>query len=356
MKSGREVVGYISTYGKVNGVSVQIQKEMIDRYCQLNHVICSQIFMDVGQRANRDEEGRKRAEILGLSAKKWSIMYEQWEKMLLKIREGKVGIILVDSRVRVQGIGAERKKVFQALVQKYDVKVIDVGEYIPPQEDKKEKAIIYTFLKEDESSVIQIKNIDAYYQAAVHHGWAVAALYIDKGLQHGTLYQKMIQNCMEKKCNALIVHSAFYLNRNAGEFFQNLIDFREQGISLYSLKEGRLCIAEKEDYFFKRLKIAVYGTAESRTQELFQDLLQERVEVFCRLRTKWKISGWYIEEKNRDALKDLEGHIGEYDLILIDNVRSLNKWTCHIFKIWERLDRKPIFCMSKGEIITWMKE
>ena len=47
MKSGREVVGYISTYGKVNGVSVQIQKEMIDRYCQLNHVICSQIFMDV---------------------------------------------------------------------------------------------------------------------------------------------------------------------------------------------------------------------------------------------------------------------------------------------------------------------
>lgn len=191
MKSGREVVGYISTYGKVNGVSVQIQKEMIDRYCQLNHVICSQIFMDVGQRVNRDEEGRKRAEILGLSAKKWSIMYEQWEKMLLKIREGKVGIILVDSRVRVQGIGAERKKVFQALVQKYDVEIIDVGESTPPEEDKKKRAVIYTFLKADETSIIQIKNIDAYYQVAVHHRWAVAALYIDKDLQHGNKYQKM---------------------------------------------------------------------------------------------------------------------------------------------------------------------
>ena len=359
MKSGREVVGYISTYGKVNGVSVQIQKEMIDRYCQLNHVICSQIFMDVGQRASRDEEGRKRAEILGLSAKKWSIMYEQWEKMLLKIREGKVGIILVDSRVRVQGIGAERKKVFQALVQEYDVKVIDVGELTPPQEDKKEKAIIYTFLKEDESSVIQIKNIDAYYQAAVHHGWAVAALYIDKGLQHGNKHQKMRQNCMERKCHAVIVHSAFYLNRNAGEFFQNLIDFKEKGITLYSLKEGMICAADKEDYFFKPLRIAVYDAAESRTQEMFQDLLQERAEVFCKLRTNWKIKGWYMEEKGkkeRKALGNLENHIEEYDLILIDNVRSLNKWTCHIFKIWERLDRKPIFYMSKGEIVTWMKE
>lgn len=62
------------------------------------------------------------------------------------------------------------------------------------------------------------------------------------------------------------------------------------------------------------------------------------------------------EKKERKALENLENHIEEYDLILIDNVRSLNKWTCHIFKIWERLDMKPIFCMSKGEIITWMKE
>lgn len=359
MKNSREIVGYISTYGKTNGVSVQIQKQMIDRYCQSNHVICSQIFMDVGQRANRDEEGRKRAELLGLSSKKWSIMYEQWEKMLLKIKEGKIGTILVDSRVRVQGIGVERKRVFQSLIQKYDVKVIDVGEYIPPQEDKKEKAIIYTFLKEDESSVIQIKNIDAYYQAAVHHGWAVAALYIDKGLQHGNKHQKMRQNCMERKCHAVIVHSAFYLNRNAGEFFQNLIDFKEKGITLYSLKEGMICAADKEDYFFKPLRIAVYDAAESRTQEMFQDLLQERAEVFCKLRTNWKIKGWYMEEKGekeRKALGNLENHIEEYDLILIDNVRSLNKWTCHIFKIWERLDRKPIFYMSKGEIVTWMKE
>lgn len=141
MKNSREIVGYISTYGKTNGVSVQIQKQMIDRYCQSNHVICSQIFMDVGQRANRDEEGRKRAEILGLSAKKWSIMYEQWEKMLLKIKEGKIGTILVDSRVRVQGIGVERKRVFQSLIQKYDVEIIEVGELTPPEEDKKKKLL-----------------------------------------------------------------------------------------------------------------------------------------------------------------------------------------------------------------------
>ena len=88
MKKDREIVGYISTYGKQDGVSVQIQKEMIQRYCKFNHLVCSQIFMDVGQRANRDIEGRKRAKILGLSAKKWSIMYEQWEKMLLGIKAG----------------------------------------------------------------------------------------------------------------------------------------------------------------------------------------------------------------------------------------------------------------------------
>lgn len=359
MKNGREIVGYISTYEKTNGVSVQIQKEMIDRYCQSNHVICSQIFMDIGQRANRNEEGRKRAEFLGLSSKKWSIMYEQWEKMLLKIKEGKIGTILVDSRVRVQGIGVERKRVFQALIQKYDVEIIEVGELTPPEEDKKKKAVIYTFLKEDETSIIQIKNIDAYYQAAVHHRWAVAALYIDKGLQHDNKYQKMRQNCMERKCHAVIVHSAFYLNRNAGEFFQNLIDFKEKGISLYSLKEGMPCVADKENYFFEPLRIAVYDAAESRTQEMFQDLLQERVEVFCRLRTNWKIAEWYMEEKGekeRKALENLENHIEDYDLILIDNIRSLNKWTCHIFKVWERLGGKPIFCMNKGEIITWIRK
>ena len=68
---------------------------------------------------------------------------------------------------------------------------------------------------------------------------------------------------------------------------------------------------------------------------------------------------WYMEEKGekeRKSLENLENHIEEYDLILIDNVRSLNKWTCHIFKAWERLGGKPIFCMNKGEIITWIRK
>ena len=111
MKKDREIVGYISTYGKQDGVSVQIQKEMIQRYCKFNHLVCSQIFMDVGQRANRDIEGRKRAKILGLSAKKWSIMYEQWEKMLLGIKAGEIvydgPATKVDSEVLKQIYGRE---------------------------------------------------------------------------------------------------------------------------------------------------------------------------------------------------------------------------------------------------------
>lgn len=43
--------------------------------------------------------------------------------------------------------------------------------------------------------------------------------------------------------------------------------------------------------------------AESRTQEMFQDLLQERAEVFCKLRTNWKIEGWYMEKKGKKKEK-----------------------------------------------------
>ena len=66
-----------------------------------------------------------------------------------------------------------------------------------------------------------MENIDAYYQAAVHHRWAVAALYIDKGLQHGNKYQKMRQNCMERKCHAVIVHDVINIG---GEMKKSQLD------------------------------------------------------------------------------------------------------------------------------------
>ena len=50
MKKDREIVGYIGTYGKQDGVSVQIQKEMIQRYCKFNHLAVSYTHLDVYKR------------------------------------------------------------------------------------------------------------------------------------------------------------------------------------------------------------------------------------------------------------------------------------------------------------------
>ena len=66
MEKKRKIVGYISSFEASNQISLDIQRRMIERYCQRNHLYCEHIFCDIGTRTNRRVNEKARAEKLGL--------------------------------------------------------------------------------------------------------------------------------------------------------------------------------------------------------------------------------------------------------------------------------------------------
>ena len=353
MEKKRKIVGYISSFEASNQISLDIQRRMIERYCQRNHLYCEHIFCDIGTRTNRRVNEKARAEKLGLSSKKASIVYEQWEEMLCRIIEGEISVILVDSRIRVQGLGKVAKQIFEKVVSDHEVAIVEVG-LMPPDETAKMEAVIYSHTMKKEVSKKAIRRIDSLYSEAAHQGWAVASCYIDDTGSEKILYQKLKKEGSQGKFGAVFLQRACRLNRNVEAFFSCLMDFTEAQVNLYTIEEGMILMSKPQEYYCKPQKVAVFDRARSPAEEIGQELLKEIVTVFCRTKTEWTIKGWFLFDMDADqdkAFDELLAKVDQYDMIFINHLASLDWETSCWFDMKKRLQGKPIFCMKEGMVL-----
>lgn len=349
----RKIVGYISTFYEEAEASVIAQKEMIQRYCEEKKLVCHHIFCDKGRPHNRRQAEIAQAEELGLSTKRWRVVYEQLEEMLLQIKQDKIGTILVDS-VRRLHFRKQHKKVFEQLVKEHNVEIIEVG-LLPVIENEGKEAVIYYYTTEKDLPYIMLQRLDDLYKEAAHQGWAVKSLFIDNGLYSRPLYGRLLNETVDnKKYGAIFVYSLYYLNRSSLATFNILNNIMEQNIFLYSITEGEINMEKGERYFERKLKVAIYDRARSNAGQIEQLFLKEKMEIFCRIKTNWKIHGWYVtedEDKNQDVFNTLVNDIDKYDLIIVNHFASIHPSIHQFFKQKNLLKKKPIFCIKNGDII-----
>ena len=118
----RQLVGYARTYGCFH--SCEVQADLIQSYCDVHGLSCSQVYTDFTTHDRRSGECEYAKE-LGLPTARWFTVHPEFEKLLFDIKQGMIGSILVDTELRLEGSGIENE-VLQKLCTEHGVDIIPV--------------------------------------------------------------------------------------------------------------------------------------------------------------------------------------------------------------------------------------
>ena len=347
----KSIVGYVKTH--VSAEAGDIQESMILRYCQKEGIFCDKIYRDDGFSRPKVQD-MWRGERIGISVSRYSHSYAQWEKMLLRVIDGKIGTILVDNKVRLYS-SDEQKQAFEKICIQYQVKVIEVSTEHEPDVNIQRVAIYHFTDQAERRPTIVLNDMDRLYEYASRHGsWEVEHLYLDFSLNKCEQIRLSELVSSLDRYDIILVKSFYHINKKMMSFWKQLQKFRAVGICIVSLDEGELVSYEENELFEKSLKIAVYDKARSPMEERTQKLLIDRIRVFIKHKAKtWHIVKIYTDSARKDDRKQLHKLMEEadqFDLILMDTYGKVHEGTNQFYKFKSKVNL-PLYSLREGGVL-----
>lgn len=218
------------------------------------------------------------------------------------------------------------------------------------------KAAIYHFSNSTgERTYVYEKQIAELKMFASSLGYDVPDedIYFDKSLLRceGHNFKRLLNEC--DKYEALIVKDFYHINRNTGSCMTSMIHFQKKGLAVHTLLDGDFVLSEPA--FDKPLRVATYDciTGEPYKYDEIASVNDERFNVFCKLKTKWKICGEYRDHcKNQNngeqvQMMELIKNRDKYDIVLIINLCDIHWRTCDFVKIRRQLNL-DIYSLQEG--------
>lgn len=348
----KRTIAYIRVHDSKDRVSEQIQKNLINKYCESMGILCDAFYSDVGIQRRKTSD-LWRANCLGFASRRGMVMYPEWEKMLLEVQNGNIKVILVDSRTRLQG-NTTLSKVFNDTCLEHNVEVVEVSADVPPNSDVMPRVAIYHFTEiSNKRSSIVIRDIDQLYRFTSHHGWEVNHTYLDLSLKLSERkeFSQLLKNL--DRYDILIVKSLYHINLNMMTFFSSIQTIVQNGVRIISMEEGELNMFSYHDWKERRLSVAIYDRHRSLSEQEYSEIIQERLRIFVECKTKgWVISKIYIDEMGNREQCNLQRMVKEseqYDMVLVDTFGKIGDRVNLLYKFKNKIE-KPIFSLQEGGI------
>lgn len=350
MQERKEIVGYVRTYREWD-MTCLMQEKMILKFCHENDMRCKQIFCDRGNKKNRSAMDVERAKEIGISTQKWNAVFPEWEKLMLAIKEGWIGCILVDTVLRLY-CNQDQKHVLERLCQEHNVQVIEVGNHSSVCEMAKPKLAIYNYsVQPEERTTVTLKDIDSMYDFASQHyeGWEVS-LFLDLNLKR----RENLVRVLNTNVDVILVKSFFHIKRKTISFMNTAKILWEKNIKIVSVEEGRLDFIEDKILLENPMKIAIYDRFRSEHEREIKDIQIAKFETFVKCKTNgWIIDKAYIDDLGNDKQPELEKLLREanqFDLILTDTFGKLGDT---IICLKDILRKIPVYSLKEGAVVLY---
>lgn len=345
----KKIVGYIRTYSVHE--SGDVQRMLIERYCEANTINCSKIYQDKGYR-DRHVDEILRADKIGLPNKRFFHVFPDWECMMEAILDDEVDTILVDHKVRLYS-GVEQKTVFDKICQQKQVKIIEVASYDAPVSAEGISIALYHFTdKAERRPSIVTNDVDKLYKRVSQlKDWGTIHLYLDFSLRRYAQdqYDELVRNM--KNYKLLLVDSFYHLTKKTYTFWTKVDLFTASGVQMESMDEGLLSVDYSKEVLNRSLRVAIYDYARSMYELDRQALLLNVLKTFVEKNTeKWKIEKMCVDvftDKKRTALSEMMQEREKYDLIFVESFGKISEITNQYFKLKGKLGI-PIYSMREG--------
>lgn len=224
-----------------------------------------------------------------------------------------------------------------------------------------QRAAVYHFTDgSDKRPKIYKDQIEALKGYADSLGLDVTEVFCDKSLKRfeRTEFDRFL-SCSDQ-FDALIVVDYHHINKNTMECFRIMQQLRDQGVTIYSLRNGVFTF--EDDPFDKPLRVATYHSRFGSPSELnaIVPVQNDIFKLFATKKTQWVITDQYFDEtehQNNGEQKKLEELISQkdkYDLIMVHNLNDIHWRTTNFCRFREAL-QKDIYSLQDG-FLKYRKE
>lgn len=274
--------------------STEQQILLIKRYCSDKNINIDQVYSDEKGAHKRLSHEKERAVKLGLSPYRYLYTYPALESMFVEIISESVKkeyiTVLVDTRIRLYGQSEEQRTVFERIIEKYGIQVIEVG--VSVCSDYPGVCIYHYTDKSMRRPLILLKQLDSMYKYAIDNGLNISGVLVDLSISCREKYEVLKEMLKKKTCEGVLVYNAYHLSRNLGQF----IFIMKMADIVYSVNEGVFCITRVEEYRNK----PIHAVAIHTVSDLF---FEERMRYYCSNRMNWLLDSvmeinTFLNDKN----------------------------------------------------------
>lgn len=346
-----KAVGYVRYYEHWN-IPCEMQKKKIMDYCVDNGIDCAHIYSDHGYVRKRRVEDIQRAELIGISNKRWSHMFPGWETMMVDIIQGHVNLILVDTALRLY-CNLDQKQALDRLCRQYGVKVIEVGGHTPVGSAGKRKLAIYHYsIQPEKRTSVTLKDIDKLYEFTSQNfkGWEVS-LYLDLD----EVRRVNLEIVLRTDVDVILVKNFFHINRRTIAFMSVAKMLQKRGIKIVSVEEGELRICEEPDCRLLKqpLKAVVYDYFRTEHEKESEDIQMAKFGLFVKHKTEgWTIEGRYIDglgDNRQVQLQKMIRESGQFEVVIVDTFSKIGNAITNLDGILKEI-KVPVYSLKEGMV------
>lgn len=222
------------------------------------------------------------------------------------------------------------------------------------------KSCIYHFSAKPDSRVCR-KHIAEIIEYADRQGEYIQQIYLDSSLKQSekTEYKKMMKEAGRFK--RLYIRDLFHLNKWTLKALADVKYLQEKGVIVNTMNSGTVMIDTETSEYEAPKNVLFYHSKVSGSDERKYQTQLEIVELFCREKTKWKITDTLYDESEKASvdsqpkLWELGDISDRYDLVIVQSFSRLDLRTARFEKIIKMLNA-DIFSLQEGLIRIMRKE
>ena len=340
----RKTVAYLRTWSQPSANAVQ--RDLIAKYCRDRCIECERIY--------EDRFTAKKYKWIPLEQEDSGYVYDpnfpEWSQLLRVVCDDLVDTILVDTPLRLYR-NAQMRDIFDHACSMHGTEIVAVGSHEVNSSAIAVAVYHYTDVSDVKPRVV-LTDIDSLYEAVHDHkDREVSGLYLDLTLKKSE-QANLVRLLEDTEQNDIILLKSFYhLNTCMVSFWNMVRRLERKGIKVVGAEEGMLSV-DSEELVRNQLRVAIYDRSRSEAEEASKNLRLEKLNVFVKCRTEWKIveifSDRYNDKTCAEKGKLLERK-GDYDIVLMDSFAMINPRTNHFCKFRDKLG-VPVFSLKEGGV------
>ena len=345
----RQLVGYVRSYGST--YSCEVQTNLIQAYCNQEGLSCDSIYVDLSSH-DRLRSECSQAEELGLPTLRWFAVHSEYEKLLLDIKQGLIGTILVDTPLRLEGSNIENE-VLHKLCTEHDVAIIPVSFQRDEPDGKELNMAVYHFtdgsqIRPSTPSIV----LDKLYAFALSENFFIPDLYFDRSLKKSkrTEWKELLHNI--NRYQIVLVTSFYHMEMKAITFARFACRYAGK-VRLQSLEEGEIKLFD-EALLHRELNVAFYNQYHNPHEKEMSEISLKKIQTFINNKAQgWILSQCYIDDGTGELveMQRLIEESSKYDLLVIESFRKLGDRTNALMKLWKQIGGIPILSIEEGGLM-----